>query len=199
MKVKSGSEVAQSCPTLSDPMNCSLPCSFIHGILQARVLEWVAIAFSLKPYKGSQFHSEYKLKDLQWPVRRYFLWVLVSTVTSSPTTCPILHPTPAMQETSSLLLYQAQHALPQSFAQAVPFAWNKFLSMSTQQTLSHLSGLFSMMTFSVRSHLPSLFKTSTIFYPFNSSDTFVKAAITLQYPTLFMYVYVCLLLSVSSH
>ena len=44
MKVKSGSEVAQSCPTLSDPMNCSLPCSFIHGILQARVLEWVAIA-----------------------------------------------------------------------------------------------------------------------------------------------------------
>ena len=43
MKVKSESEVAQSCPTLSDPMDCSLPCSSIHGILQARVLEWVAI------------------------------------------------------------------------------------------------------------------------------------------------------------
>ena len=46
MKVKSESKVAQSCLTLSDPMNCSLPCSFIHGILQARVLEWGAIAFS---------------------------------------------------------------------------------------------------------------------------------------------------------
>ena len=42
MKVKSESEVAQLCPTLSDPMDCSLPGSSIHGILQARVLEWVA-------------------------------------------------------------------------------------------------------------------------------------------------------------
>jgi len=46
MKVKSEREVAQSCPTLSDPMNCSLPGSSIHGIFQARVLEWGAIAFS---------------------------------------------------------------------------------------------------------------------------------------------------------
>ena len=46
MKAKSESEVAQSCPTLSDPMDCSLPGSSIHGIFQARVLEWVAIAFS---------------------------------------------------------------------------------------------------------------------------------------------------------
>ena len=46
MKVKSESEVAQSCPTLSDPMDCSPPGSSIHGIFQARVLEWVAIAFS---------------------------------------------------------------------------------------------------------------------------------------------------------
>ena len=45
MKVKSESEVAQSCPTLSDPMDCSLPGSSIHGIFQARVLEWGAIAF----------------------------------------------------------------------------------------------------------------------------------------------------------
>jgi len=41
--VKSESEVAQSCPTLHDPMDCSLPGSSIHGIFQARVLEWVAI------------------------------------------------------------------------------------------------------------------------------------------------------------
>ena len=47
MKVKSESEVAQLCPTLSDPMDCSLPSSSVHGISQARVLEWVAIAFSV--------------------------------------------------------------------------------------------------------------------------------------------------------
>ena len=47
MKVKSESEVAQSCPTPSDPMDCNLPGSSVHGIFQARVLEWVAIAFSV--------------------------------------------------------------------------------------------------------------------------------------------------------
>ena len=46
MKVKSESEVSQSCSTLSDPMDYSLPGSSIHGIFQARVLEWGAIAFS---------------------------------------------------------------------------------------------------------------------------------------------------------
>ena len=46
MQVKSEREVAQSCPTLSNPMDCSLPGSSIHRILQARVLEWGAIAFS---------------------------------------------------------------------------------------------------------------------------------------------------------
>ena len=46
MKVKSEGEVAQSCPTLSDPMDCSLLGSSVHGIFQARVLEWGAIAFS---------------------------------------------------------------------------------------------------------------------------------------------------------
>ena len=45
MKVKSESELTQSCPTLHDPMDCSLPGSSIHGVSQARVLEWVAIAF----------------------------------------------------------------------------------------------------------------------------------------------------------
>ena len=47
-KVKSEREVAQSCPTFSDPMDCSLPGSSIHGIFQARVLEWGAMAFSVK-------------------------------------------------------------------------------------------------------------------------------------------------------
>ena len=45
VKVKSESEVTQSCPTLHDPMDCSLPGSSVHGIFQARVLEWGAIAF----------------------------------------------------------------------------------------------------------------------------------------------------------
>ena len=52
MKVKSESEVAQSYPTLSDPMDCNLPGSSIHGIFQAKVLEWGAIAFSIS-YAGS--------------------------------------------------------------------------------------------------------------------------------------------------
>ena len=46
MKVKSEREVTQSCLTPSDPMDCSLPGSSVHGIFQARVLEWGAIAFS---------------------------------------------------------------------------------------------------------------------------------------------------------
>ena len=53
MKVKSESEVAQLCPTLSDPMDCSLPGSSAHGTFQARVLEWVAIAFSKCLVNGS--------------------------------------------------------------------------------------------------------------------------------------------------
>ena len=55
MKVKSESEVAQSCPTLSDPIDCSPPGSSIHGIFQARVLEWGAIAFSGSPLYTSIF------------------------------------------------------------------------------------------------------------------------------------------------
>ena len=51
--MKSESEVAQLCPTLSDPMDCSLTGSSVHGIFQARVLEWGAIAFSnFNIYKG---------------------------------------------------------------------------------------------------------------------------------------------------
>ena len=53
MKVKSEHEVAQSCPTLRDPMDCSLPGFSIHGIFQARVLEWGATAFS-----GRKYHTD---------------------------------------------------------------------------------------------------------------------------------------------
>ena len=79
MKVKSESEVAQSYLTLSDPMDCSPPGSFIHGIFQARVLEWGAIAFSgvidYLPSKGSRvlqqgslctFYSTYENVCSRW-------------------------------------------------------------------------------------------------------------------------------------
>ena len=58
MKVKSESEVAQSGPTLSDPTDCSPPGSSIHGIFQARVLEWGAIAFSESIHMTQQFLSK---------------------------------------------------------------------------------------------------------------------------------------------
>ena len=57
MKVKSKSEVAQSCPTLSDPMDCSPPGSSVHGIFQARVLEWGAIAFSCWILENTKIHD----------------------------------------------------------------------------------------------------------------------------------------------
>ena len=50
------SEVAQSCPTLSDPMDCSLPVSSAHGIFLASVLEWGAIAFSKNCLMTQQYH-----------------------------------------------------------------------------------------------------------------------------------------------
>ena len=81
MKVKSESEVAQSCLTLRDPMDCSLPGSSIHGIFQARVLEWGAIAFSAKAVymhaqscltlcdcnpPGSSVHGISQARILEW-------------------------------------------------------------------------------------------------------------------------------------
>ena len=61
MKVESESEVTQSCLTLSDPMDCSLPGSSVHGIFQARVLEWGAIAFS-----GIYVRLHHKMHFLLW-------------------------------------------------------------------------------------------------------------------------------------
>ena len=61
MKVKSESEVAQSCPTLSDPIDCSLPGSSVHGIFQARILEWGAIAFSM-----TNLDNILKSRDITW-------------------------------------------------------------------------------------------------------------------------------------
>ena len=68
MKVESESEVAQSCPTLSDPMDCSLRGSSVHGISQARVLEWGAIAtlvITAKTWKQPICPSAINLKFIQ--------------------------------------------------------------------------------------------------------------------------------------
>ena len=84
MKLKSEIEVTQSCLTLSNPMDCSLPGSSIHGIFQARVLEWGAIAFSIWShhfmanrwgnsghsgwlnFSGLQNHSRWWLQPWSW-------------------------------------------------------------------------------------------------------------------------------------
>ena len=58
MKVKSESEVTQTCLTLSDPTDCSLPGSSVHGILQAGVLEWGAIAFSIVLLEEGVFYDQ---------------------------------------------------------------------------------------------------------------------------------------------
>ena len=75
MKVKSESEVAQSCLTLCDPMDCSLPASSVHGIFQARVLEWGAIAFSEahlpRPCQCSRtLHLSVRLGELVFPIAK---------------------------------------------------------------------------------------------------------------------------------
>ena len=64
MKVKSESEVAQLCPTLRDPVDCSLPGSSVHGIFQARVLEWGATAFSRQALYSHQ-KQDWKLTVAQ--------------------------------------------------------------------------------------------------------------------------------------
>ena len=71
MKVKRESEVAQSRPTLSDPMDCSLPGSSVHGIFQARVLEWGAIAFSFSSYICIQTLENSNSVDLHSYLSKY--------------------------------------------------------------------------------------------------------------------------------
>ena len=73
MKVKSESEVAQSCPTLSDPMDCSPTGSSVHGIFQARVLEWGAIAFSAS-YKNTTSQTFSRGRQLILPHPNHPSW-----------------------------------------------------------------------------------------------------------------------------
>ena len=106
MKVKNESEVAQSCPTLSDPMNCSLPGSSVHGIFQARVLEWGAIAFSdplaIVNYKsafchyrfafsGHFIHMVYMEVQIMWSFMNFFPLSLMFSKFIHVVTISIIH------------------------------------------------------------------------------------------------------------
>ena len=88
MKVKSESEVTQSCPTLSNPMDCSPPGSSIHGIFQARVLEWGAIAFS-ETLGINNSNSDYKRREL---ARALSAGVSTARELLRPLSSPLLSP-----------------------------------------------------------------------------------------------------------
>ena len=107
MKVKSESEVAQSCLTLSDPMDCSPPGSSIHGIFQARVLEWGAIAFSdLYASNSLMYVSNWVLSsELQIHMPSYLLNIFICI-------SELISELQSLTPTSSLLLI---HLQPPSF------------------------------------------------------------------------------------
>ena len=94
-KVKSESEVAQSYPILSDPMDCSLPGSSIHGIFQARVLEWGAIAFSTSQRRHTQIirgSTQFSLVTQSW-------LALCDPMDCSTPSFPVHHQLPELAQT----------------------------------------------------------------------------------------------------
>ena len=111
MKVKSESEVTQLCPTLCDPMDCSPPGSSVHGIFQARVLEWGAIAFSdLSAYHGiitvSNFFRGYVRNLELWQMIVFFkLIYLILTTTLSWKCDPNPHLTHEKTKAESFKVY----------------------------------------------------------------------------------------------
>ena len=122
MKVKSESEVAQSCLTLSDPMGCSLPDSTAHGIFQARVLEWGAIAFSLQVYM-------YELKQKMLCYLQFFcccqllfLWRFIFVVTcNNGLLIPISVKQSIVQKNDNLfILYQVRASLVAQIVKNLP-------------------------------------------------------------------------------
>ena len=86
MKVKSESEVAQSCPTLGDPMDCSLPGSSVHGIFQARVLEWGDYSHEIKRHLHlgrkvmTNLDSLLKSRDITLPIKVHIVKAMVFPV-----------------------------------------------------------------------------------------------------------------------
>ena len=98
MKMKSQSEVTQLCPTFSDPIDCSLPGSSVHGIFQARVLEWGAIAFSSSFGAGDIIYNIISLSI------GYFFLIFEVQLFVSFDFFPLLNTIPLDFPTSSLLV-----------------------------------------------------------------------------------------------
>ena len=85
MKVKSESEFTQSCLTLRDPMDCSLPGSSTHGIFQGRVLEWGAIAFSGQRYHHSLILTAFSFLSLMIAILKFLITKWLKTQSSIST------------------------------------------------------------------------------------------------------------------
>ena len=115
MKVKSESEVAQSCPTLSNPMDCSLPGSSIHGIVQARVLEWGAIAFSNQGGLPEPIAETTLLPSLHRPNKSRPIWgqqiILSTQLTSLFSSVPALNVVSKDDEISEINLLFSKFTL----------------------------------------------------------------------------------------
>ena len=135
MKVKSEGEVDQSCLTLSNPTDCSLPCSSVHGIFQARVLEWGAIAYS-------ELRARICLKEQSWtphPDFRYLSEMVLYFLSSlSPTQdglCPLFQ---SSWSSAPLLMFY-----PPSLPCILPLVYTNLIHPLRWAKMSFLSGTFS--------------------------------------------------------
>ena len=121
---KSESEVAQSCPTLSDPMDCSPPGSSVHGIFQARVLKWGAIAFSEPRHKWPQIHP---------PVADLTVWTHTAQRLIPQRT--LLHSFPRSINAQEIVSHQWETAGPRLWLVGEKCAWKRFNSLFSFCTL----------------------------------------------------------------
>ena len=156
MKVKSQSEVAQSCPTTSDPMDCSLPGSSFHGIFQARVLEWGAIAFSDSPSR-----AHLNVHQISQALGHH--WLLVSQRKSGhwegPSSTPHSSTSYTISHSWISLLVQRRSFLSPGLSLVPPFGLSvSMLSFSTTSFHKHSSAVFSkyasISPFLIKSKIP---------------------------------------------
>ena len=136
------SEVAQSCPTLSDPMDCSLPGSSIHGILQARVLEWGAIAFSkCREVQKCPSYVAHKWQNRNSNYRFQRICSFLSTMMPPPaTSCPLAGPSCQVETPLSLSSESVQPGGPHlppclNFSSNVSHPFKAYSSYITCSTL----------------------------------------------------------------
>ena len=164
---KSESEVAQSCPTLNDPMDCGPPGSSIHGIFQARVLEWGAIAFSGNVPLVSLIFLKRSLVfpiplfssiSLHWSLRKTFLSLFVILWNSA---FRWIYLSFSLPFTSLLFSAICKASSDNHFAFCISFSWGWFWSPRPVQ-MSWISVHSSSGTLSIRSNPLNLFVTSTV-------------------------------------